>query len=342
MEMEDILPPVSILVLNYNGLSYLKNFMNSILKTDYPNFKIVFIDNGSTDGSLEFIRKNYPDVQIIAFNNNYGFAEAYNRSIEMVNSDILLLINNDIEVDKNWLKELVKYISEDGVASIAPKIKFLDNKDVINSAGGNCDVYGVAWNRGNGEKDLGQYDKPDEVFYVNGAVLIFRKAVWKDVGPFDSRYFMYAEEVDWCWRARLKGYKVIYVPNSIVFHKWQGSSKKTPFVYLMERNWLCNLLKNYETKTLIQIIPIYLVLKMFKSIWLAFKGKNSEKFVIPKAVLWNLKNLKGTLQRRKQIQATRKIPDKQLKKFMQKASYEISLLLGRSKHPILQRYKGKT
>lgn len=340
--MEDILPPVSVLVLNYNGLCYLENFMKSIMKTDYPNFKIVFVDNGSTDGSLEFIRKNYPDVQIIAFDNNYGFAEAYNRSIEMVDSDILLLINNDIEVDKNWLRELVSHISDDGVASIAPKIKFIENKEVINSAGGNCDIYGVAWNRGNGEKDLGQYDRPDEVFYVNGAVLIFKKSVWKDVGPFDSRYFMYAEEVDWCWRARLKGYKVIYVPNSIVFHKWQGSSKKTPFVYLMERNWLCNMLKNYEAKTLIQIIPIYAFLKMLKSVWLAFKGKTNERFVIPKAVLWNLKNLKGTLQRRKQIQATRKIPDKQLKKFMQKTSYEISLLLGRSKHPILQRYKGKT
>ncbi|MEM2145643.1 MAG: glycosyltransferase family 2 protein, partial [Candidatus Jordarchaeaceae archaeon] len=302
MEMENILPPVSVLVLNYNGLCYLENFMKSIMKTDYPNFKIVFVDNGSTDGSLEFIKKNYPDVQIIAFENNYGFAEAYNRSIEIVNSEILLLINNDIEVDKNWLKELVSHISDDGVASIAPKIKFIDNKEVINSAGGNCDIYGVAWNRGNGEKDLGQYDRPDEVFYVNGAVLIFKKSVWKDVGPFDSRYFMYAEEVDWCWRARLKGYKVIYVPNSVVFHKWQGSSKKTPFVYLMERNWLCNMLKNYEVKTLIQVIPIYAFLETLKSIWLAFKGKTNERFVIPKAVLWNLKNLKGTLQRRKQIQ----------------------------------------
>ncbi|MHA1834573.1 MAG: glycosyltransferase family 2 protein [Candidatus Baldrarchaeia archaeon] len=340
--MKEALPPVTVLILNYNGKFHLKKCIDSVLETDYPNFEIVIVDNGSTDGSVDFIRKTYPNVKAIAFEKNFGFAEAYNRAIRKIKTEIIMLLNNDIIVDKNWLKELVKHVSDTRVASATCKMKFLNNKEIINSAGGSCDIYGVAWARGNGEKDIGQYDQTCEVFYVSGATMMLKKSVWRDVGPFDSRYFMYAEELDWCWRARLKGYKILYVPKSVVFHKWHGTSSKTPFIYLLERNWLCNLIKNYNTTTIVQLIPAYLLLKMLKFLWLAFKGARNEKLAVPKAILWNLKNLKGTLRRRAQIQATRKVPDEQIQKLMQKRSYELSLLLKQNKHPILQRYESKS
>ncbi len=334
--MKKNLSPVTLIVLNFNGKPHLEQCIDSLLATDYKCFKVVVIDNASTDGSAEFIESNYPTVKVIRHNHNYGYAFGYNLVIDAIQNEHIVLLNNDVFVKPNWLKELMLYIDKEDVAAVAPTMKFFHDKNRINAAGGNCDIYGVGWNRGNGEIDTGQYNKVQEVFYGNGGALLVKKRVWRKVGPFDERYFLYGEDLDWCWRARLRGYKIIYVPNAEVYHLWRGSG--APMVYLLERHWLSTILKNYNLKTLIRLTPKYLALKTLKTVWLIIHGKKNEKLASIKGVLWNLVNLKGTWRKRVEIQTSRKVSDSEIQKNMLRKSFELFLWLGKIKHPISEYY----
>jgi hypothetical protein len=246
-------------------------------------------------------------------------------------------------VDEGWLKHMMEALErgDDNIAGATCKIKFLNDRGRINSAGGSCDIYGIGWNRGNGEFDNGQYDKIDEPFYLTGTTMVLKKHLWKKAGRYDERYFLYGEDLDWSWRARMLGYKLKYVPTSIVYHKWQSSRRIAPVVYLLERNWLCTILKNYSSKTLVSLMPRYLMLKTLKTLWMLLHGERNEKLAIPKAFIWNIAHLRKSLQKREEIQSIRKISDSEIQKKMLKGSYELYLWLGTEKHPILNRYLPK-
>lgn len=331
------LPFVTLLVLNYNGRKYLPSCLDSLLKTDYPEFEIVVIDNCSSDGSVEFIR-SYPNIKVIQNDENLGYARAINSAMEIVESEYVVFLNNDIEVEPDWLKQLISHIDMKGVAALNPKILFLDNKKVINAAGGSCDVYGVGWNRGNGEVDKGQYGVVEEVFYVNGTAMLTRKDIWKNVGPFDERYFLYGEDLDWCWRARLKGYKLLYVPSARIYHRWRGS--RGPIIEFLERHWLASFLKNYNFKTICVLFPKYLVLKLLKAMWLMKNGRRvREKFAVFQGFRWNLTNFKCTWTKHLLVQASRKVSDKEIQKCMYKGSFEFSAWVGKIEHPLAKQFK---
>jgi len=329
------LPLVTLLILNYNGMRYIKNCLDSVLATAYPNFRVAVIDNASTDGSAEFIEENYPEIMLIKFKKNYGFAKAYNLALRSISSEYVALLNNDIEVEPSWLKKLIFYMERDEkVAAANPKMLFIQDRRRINAAGGCCDIYGVGWNRGNGEIDRGQYDKVQEVFYANGAAMLIRERAWKEVGPFDERYFLYGEDLDWCWRAQLKGYKILYVPEAKIYHYWRASSGT--IISLLEKHWTASLIKNYSLKTLVMLMPRFIVLKILKALWLIKNGETlNEKTAVIESFLWNMKNLRGTLEKRKKIQLERKITDEQLMEKMYKGSFELLLWRGLIRHPIL-------
>ena len=329
------LPLVTLLILNYNGMRYIKNCLDSVLATAYPNFRVAVIDNASTDGSAEFIEESYPEIMLIKLKKNYGFAKAYNLALRSISSEYVALLNNDIEVEPSWLKKLIFYMEKDEkVAAANPKMLFIQDRRRINAAGGCCDIYGVGWNRGNGEIDRGQYDKVQEVFYANGAAMLIRERAWKEVGPFDERYFLYGEDLDWCWRAQLKGYKILYVPEAKIYHYWRASSGT--IISLLEKHWTASLIKNYSLKTLVMLMPRFIVLKILKALWLIKNGETlNEKTAVIESFLWNMKNLRGTLEKRKKIQLERKITDEQLMEKMYKGSFELLLWRGLIRHPIL-------
>jgi GT2 family glycosyltransferase len=324
--------PVTLLVLNFNGKHYMKLCLDSLLATNYPHFEVVVVDNGSTDGSRDFIKSNYPKVKLIEHDRNYGYTLGYNLVIGKIQTEYIALINNDIVAETNWLKELMVHIKDDYVAAVVPKMKFPDKKR-INSAGGNCDIFGTGWNRGNGEIDRDQFNVVQEVFYGNGGALLIKKQVWREIGPFDERYFMYGEDLDWCWRARLKGHRIIYVPRAEVYHHWRGSGGA--IVNMLERHWLSTVLKNYSLKNLVRIMPRYLALKTLKMIWLIMYGKSDVKFVAIKGFLWNLINFRDTWKKRVQVQMSRKVSDVEICKHMFKRSFELLLGLKKIEHPIL-------
>lgn len=332
------LPFVTLLVLNYNGKKYLPLCLDSLFKTRYPRFDVIVIDNCSADDSVDFIKKNYPKVKIIQNNENLGYARAINLAMKIVDSKYVVFLNNDIIVEADWLKQLIFYVMVRDVAAVNPKIVFLGDKKVINAAGGCCDVYGVGWNRGNGEFDKGQYDSVEEVFYVNGAAMLTRKDVWRDVGPFDERYFLYGEDLDWCWRARLKGYKLLYVPYARIYHQWRGS--RGSIIEFLERHWLASFLKNYSLKTICILFPRYLILKFLKAIWLMKNGRGfHEKFAVFQGFLWNLVNFKDTWLKHLHVQASRRVSDEFVQKCMYKGSFELSMWIGKIEHPLARQFK---
>ncbi len=331
----EITGTVVAVVLNFNGKGRLKKCLDSLLATNYKNLRVVIVDNGSSDGSADFVKAHYPCVKVIEHCKNHGFAKGYNIVMDHVGGDYVALINNDVAVDPNWLSELISVIKRNkGIAAVTPKMLFLENPVIINAAGGSCDMYGVGWNRGNGEADRGNFEKVEQVFYGNGGALLVDRKAWKDIGPFDERYFMYAEDLDWCWRARLKGYKIIYVPTSRVYHQWRGS-REPQMTYMLERHWLSTFIKNCEIKTLVSLLPRLIGLKFLKTLWLVQRGKPAEKTAVAKALLWNLINFRVTWTKRSLVQASRKLSDADLRNLMHNKSLELSLWLGILNHPYL-------
>jgi GT2 family glycosyltransferase len=329
-------PAVTLLILNFNGKHLLTQHLASVLATDYRNFRVTIIDNGSTDGSLEFLAAHCPHVEIIRNNRNKGFVLAYNAAIASVGTEYFALLNNDVSVEPDWLKILIHHAQGKKVAALTPKMLFFHDRGRINAAGGNCDIYGTGWNRGNDEVDRGQYEKIEETFYGNGAALLISKKAWHDVGSFDERYFMYGEDVDWCWRARLKGYKILYVPSSKVYHRWLGS--KGPIFYLLERNTFSNIIKNYGLRVLVKIVPTYIAIKFLKTLWAFKNAKRGGKFLALKAICWNIANFRDTWEKRLEVQSSRVASDANIQRLMVKGSFELLLWMNKISHPILESF----
>lgn len=329
--------PIEVLILNFNGKHHLKRCLESVLKTDYPNFSVVVVDNGSTDGSVEFIKQNFQNVKIISHRKNLGFAAGYNQALKLTNAPYFSLLNNDVEVTPNWLRELVKFATKPHVAAVTGKILFFHQKNRINACGGIMDKYGCSVNRGMGELDNGQYDKTMPVFYAPcGFVLINRKA-WEEIGPFDDQFFFYGEDVDFSWRARLMGYEILCVPSSVIFHKWQGSHEKQ--IYYDERNRLVTLLKNYSLRSLVIIMPRYFAIQLLKTFWIMKNWGTLNALVILKALFWNLLNLSQTWKKRIVIQRKRRISDQEVNKKMVPFEIEFQAWMGRflTHHPLLKK-----
>lgn len=262
----------SVVILNWNGGNWLKQFLPIVVNyTSISDCEIVVADNGSTDNSVEIIRQ-YPHVRLISFNMNYGFAEGYNRALQHIDAEYSILLNSDIEVTSDWLLPLLRYMdSHPEVAACQPKIlSWKDKKQFehAGAAGGYIDALGYPYCRGRIlnyiEEDKGQYDYITEVFWATGACLMIRTDIYKKCGGFDDGFFAHMEEIDLCWRLQCRGYKIVCVPQSIVYHVGGGTldyenPRKT---YLNFRNNLLMLYKNLPITRLFSI--------MFFRFWLDY------------------------------------------------------------------------
>ena len=244
----------AVVILNWNGRSMLERYLPSVVENTGGEAEIIVADNGSTDDSMSFLSENYPHVRIITLDQNYGFAEGYNKALAQVDATYYVLLNSDIEVDGNWLTPLVAFMdSHSEVAACQPKLLSAvghDKFEYAGAAGGFIDRYGYPFCRGRLfdtiEKDKGQYDDQREIHWATGACLLVRSEDYWRVGGLDGRFFAHCEEIDFCWRLRLTGRKIYCVPESKVYHFGggtlpQGNSRKT---FLNFRNNLTMLYKN--------------------------------------------------------------------------------------------------
>ena len=234
----------------------LRRYLPSVVEhTTLPDCEIVVADNGSTDNSLEVLRTAFPSVRTLVLDRNYGFAEGYNRALAGTESTYTVLLNSDVEVTEGWLEPLLAFMdTHPDVAAVQPKIRSWLNRDRFEhagAAGGFINALGYPYCRGrvlwHVEQDKGQYDTPAEVAWTSGACMCVRTAVYKDCGGLDAAFFAHMEEIDLCWRMRNKGWRLVCLPQSIVYHLGGGSlnyesPRKT---YLNHRN---NLLMIYKNK----------------------------------------------------------------------------------------------
>jgi GT2 family glycosyltransferase len=245
----------AIVILNWNSIGYLKKFLGVAVKnSSSPGITIFVADNGSTDGSVEWIEKSFPSVKLIRFNENYGFAGGYNMALQQIDAEYFILLNSDIEVTPGWTEPLISFMEKNpDAASCQPKILSWRNRDYFEhagAAGGFIDKYGFPFCRGrifnNVERDSGQYDCGKEIFWSTGACMIVRAEAWKKCMGFDPDFFAHMEEIDLCWRFHKAGFLVHYIHESVVYHVGGGTLPyDSPFkTYLNFRNNLFLLYKN--------------------------------------------------------------------------------------------------
>ncbi|MCB9231208.1 MAG: glycosyltransferase family 2 protein [Bacteroidia bacterium] len=263
-------PAVTILILNWNGKSFLEKFLPSVLATDYSNFQVLLADNGSTDDSVALVSSAFPKVKVLELGQNWGFTTGNNKALEQIDTPYFVLLNSDVEVDSGWLRPLVEMAETDpNIASIQPKIRQYNRKtafEYAGAAGGWIDRFGYPFCQGrifeDFEEDEGQYDRPAEIFWATGACCLVRKSVTDRIGLFEDRFFAHWEEIDFCWRARNYGYKIMYCPSSVVYHVGGGTLKKENprKTFLNAHNSLATLLMNYPMPQALIKVYIRLVL----------------------------------------------------------------------------------
>jgi len=226
----------AIVILNWNTKDYLRKFLPSLLAScEGMDAGVAVADNASTDGSVEMLQREFPEVSIIALDNNFGFTGGYNRALQIVDAEFFVLLNSDIEVPKDWLRPLVDWMDGHPHCGVCgPKLLSYDRRnsfEYAGAAGGYLDRYGYPFCRGRVlsrvEQDRGQYDSPEDLFWVSGACLMVRSSLWKALGGLDARFFVHMEEIDFCWRAQLAGYTVTCVPASFVYHIGGGTLPAT-------------------------------------------------------------------------------------------------------------------
>jgi GT2 family glycosyltransferase len=297
------LPRVDVVIPNWNGRELLATVLGTLDGQTFTDFRVLVADNGSSDGSVEWLRTKRPDVGVIALAENLGFAAAVNAGVAAGASEFVALLNNDMELEPRWLEELVGALDADPRAGAAtPKQRSGHERAKLDGAGDVIAWTGGASRRGIGELDQGQYDTPGPVFSASAGAALYRRQALDDVGPFEESFFAYLEDVDWGLRARLRGWSALYVPSSVVYHLGGATSRRTPGRerYLIARNQVAMLLRTFPGRWIARFAP--LIAAELARMLLAGQP-------LPVLRGWRdaVRRLPRTLRQRRAIQARRKV-----------------------------------
>jgi GT2 family glycosyltransferase len=242
----DVCPVVSVVIPNWNGAEHLPTCLDSLRQQTLGDVEVIVVDNGSTDGSVQLLEGRYPEVGVLALGKNLGFAGACNVGMRAARGGFIVLLNNDTEVDAAWLEEVVgAFERHPGAGMVASKMLLFDRRDVFHTAGDFYRVDGVPGNRGVWERDEGQYDEEVFVFGACGGSAAYRRAMLEQVGMLDEDFFYSCEDVDLAWRAQLVGWRCIYAPRAVVYHKLSATGGGTTASFYDGRNTIYLLVKDY-------------------------------------------------------------------------------------------------
>jgi len=341
-------PEVSIIIPNLNGRKHLEDCFNTLQELDYNQKKIeyILVDNGSTDDSVRFLAYRFPKVRIIANGQNLGFCMACNLGAKAAQGEILVFLNNDMRVEKDWLNPLVDALRSKDVDCATSLILSWDGK-LVNFGGAGANFHGIGYQEGMNDPDVDKYRKRKDTLFACGGSMAIKKQLFQDVLGFDENFFAYFEDVDFGWRLWVLGYKIMFIPESVAYHHHSATSKlmdvhKLRVLHI--RNPLYAMFKNYEYDNLLKTLPAALLLTTKRTIYLTglsdqefrFKGRETfmkgpfgEKLIKGKAKLFQSKvpraglsdlialndfssNFKGMMLRREWIQKNRKRPDSEI------------------------------
>ena len=307
---------ISVVILNWNGVGMLQRFLPRVQEySKGEGVEICVADNGSSDESVAWLETRCTDVRLIKFDKNHGFADGYNKALEQVEAEYAVLLNSDVEVTPHWLEPLAEYMdAHPDVAACQPKIRSERNKEYFEyagAAGGYLDKYGYPFCRGRifevVEKDLGQYDTVQPIFWATGAALFIRLKDYREAGGLDGRFFAHMEEIDLCWRLRSRGRRIVCIPQSVVYHVGAATLKKENprKTFLNFRNNLLMLYKNLPEKDLKHVMFVRGVLDRVAALVFLLKGEKAAA--------------KAVLQARKEFKRIRPDFDSSRKENLEKA-----------------------
>jgi GT2 family glycosyltransferase len=298
-------PQVTAIVLNYNGAELLDVVIPSLERQTYPNLSVTLVDNGSTDGSAAHVRARWPHVRIVELPQNVGVAGALNRGVLESDTELVALLNNDIELEPDWLERLVAgLLQHPEAASASGKLLRFDRRDVIDAAGDAMRWSSAVANRGAGEADEGQYDRPQAVFSACAGAALYRRDAFDAVGLFDEDFFAYLEDIDWSLRAQLQRRGSWYEPAAVAYHKRGATTSGSLDRYrpLQRRNQIWLVVKDYPGRLLVRHLPAIVLL----NVGLALQDMRQGALRKTLRGWWDaLRGLRGVLRKRREVQRAR-------------------------------------
>ncbi len=305
---------VAVVILNYNGKDFLEKFLPNVIENSSDTAEIIVADNKSTDDSVDFMRNNFPNIRLIINDFNGGFATGYNIALRQVEADYYILLNSDIEVTPHWIEPVIELMESDKkIAACQPKILSYHDKtkfEYAGAAGGYIDKYGYPFCRGRMFQDLetdnGQYDDVKEVFWATGACLFVRADLYHKFGGLDDDFFAHMEEIDFCWRMKNLDYKIMYCPDSKIYHIGGGTLPKSSArkTYLNFRNNLSLLMKNLPEGTVFWTIFYRFFLDWIAAFKFLCDGSFTDFFAVTRAHLSFLRHIR--ILRKKRSKYTHK------------------------------------
>jgi len=304
---------VAVVILNWNGRKFLEQFLPSVVSCNVSYSEIIVADNASSDDSVSFLQKHYPQIRIIHNTENGGFAKGYNDALKYVEAEYYVLLNSDVEVTLGWIDSVIKLMDSDSsIAACQPKLKAYNQKthfEYAGGAGGFIDKFGYPFCRGRIfdliEEDKKQYDDYREIFWASGACIFVRSKCYHEVGGFDEDFFAHMEEIDLCWRLKNIGYKIMYCPDSTIYHVGGGtlnkvSSKKT---YLNFRNNLILICKNHPPRYFIAKLLTRMLMDGLAGAKFLVAGQFSHFFAVLKAHKSFYGSIRKTIRKRKELKS---------------------------------------
>ncbi len=321
---------VAVVILNWNGKDFLSRFLPSVLKHTSSEYSIVIADNASTDGSVDLLKRDFPSVRLIQNEENGGFARGYNQALKLVDAEYYILLNSDVEVGPGWIDPVIRIMNtDDTIGAAQPKIRSYDNREYFEyagAAGGFIDKFGYPFCRGrilgSVEKDVDQYNDPCEIFWATGACMFVRAKLYHELGGMDEDFFAHMEEIDLCWRMKNRGHKIMYVPDSVIYHVGAGTlSRSNPQkTYLNFRNNMYLLFKNHASSFFLLKIFMRMLLDGIAAVKFLFSDGPGHWWAVARAHFSFYGNFGKVLRKR----STEK---KAIKQFARSCIYRGSIVL---------------
>jgi GT2 family glycosyltransferase len=324
-------PSVLVVLVTRDAAGWLRGCLESLAAQTHPRLGVVAVDNGSSDATLELLHQALGEGRVVALGENRGIAGALAAATELAPAraaDYLLLVHDDVALSPDAVERLlegaegIKGLERVGV--VGPKIVDWDDPRILREVGRSTDRFGHPYSPlQDGELDQGQYDRVLEVLFVSSAVMLVSRQAWQRTGPFDERFSGHHDDLDFCWRARLAGFRVLMTPLATARHRDASARGERPAEerrrstrYYAERAALASMLKDYGVLTLLWLLPLYAVVGLARLVYLALSRRFEDAFDLLAAWGWNILHLPGTLRRRIRAQAVRSVPDRRIRPFM--------------------------